>query len=309
MSFYKSIGSISFRNFIRITPVLLLILNALSVTSQGYTKDVRSYQSDDKVIIQYRLKVTNKKGYVDYNHRMKSRRFDISLFHSYDQGNQYHSSGNVKGKVGKNIHAGQGKRIIWRPDSEFGYIGNIQFKVEANPRIPKVCWGLSYSRGIYNFGTLRSPEINRIHLKIYKIGKGNGSTFFPLGISTGNTRVIQDSYIPDSSYILIEIKKTLSKALTVGIGGQTRNRAFSIYVAAGVMIQDEDIEKFKEESDNILVDAGKEFTSDLKFILDGGISIKLFDTKPFTVLLPVNVFWEPIDQDYISINTGLEVQF
>jgi hypothetical protein len=54
---------------------------------------------------------------------------------------------------------------------------------------------------------------------------------------------------------------------------------------------------------------GSEDLSRVRFAADAGISIKLFDTKPLTVLLPINVFIEPFDLDILSVNSGIEIQF
>ena len=129
-----------------------MILLSTNSYAQDYVSNIKIVQANDSIHINYDLNTDHKNGYLDKYQRTKTRRFDVQLLYSTDK-NNYKFCNNTTGDVGKKIKQGKSKSISWSPLSEkYGYIGEMSFKIISEPIIPKISWGISFTKSIVDLG-------------------------------------------------------------------------------------------------------------------------------------------------------------
>jgi len=285
--------------------VFILLIN--QIHSQEYVKNIRIAQTGDKIQILYDLKVENKKNYIDPKNRVKSRRFHVTLRYSSDNGKTYQPITKTSGDIGKAVFQGKDRKIVCEPmESKYGMIGKYKFIIDANPKIPKISFGLTYCHNILNGGDLDSARINEFRFNIYKpIGHTSSSLMITLGFITANGTYNRKS---EYSYTKYSHWKSNNIAITLGGGIQLFKRWISVFIGGGPMFEKLHISE-QTFNDDGSIEFEKYTVNNVWGVLQTGIQIKIIDTRLLTILLPVNLFISPADGDFISLSSGLSLQF
>lgn len=290
--------------------VFIILIN--QTYSQEYVKNIRINQTGDSLQILYDLKVEDKKNYIDPKHRVKSRKFHVNLFYSSDDGRTYRQINNASGDIEKSVFQGKDKRIVFEPEnSKYGMIGKYTFKIDANPKIPKISFGLTYCHNLFTLGGHSdSARVNEFRLNVYKPLGHSISLLLSLGLISANStynRIWGDNVLSgvtlDKEHY--EVKGT---AVTLGVGIQLFNRWISFFGGGGLMFRNKSSSSYTVYDDgNVVYDHG--MNNSVKVILQVGIQVKIIDTRLCTILLPITLFLEPSDGDFLTLNSGLSLQF
>jgi len=289
--------------------ILIICCIAQNSFSQDYVKNIRVNQINNEIQIFYDLGLDNKKGYFDSKHRVKSRKFKVIVNYSTDNGKSYKLLENATGDIGKKTPTGKNKKIIWRPSwSKYGFMGKIIVNIDVQPKIPKLSWGLTFCQSFLHFNKVVKTPNKKIQLNLYASIFKNTSLTFPISYNFGSYETTVPYRYNPNQHDSCDIEIYKYYAFTFGVGFQTNKRIFSFYVAVGPSV--ENIIRKKQSSSVI---GSFEQLDDWSYVFwayEIGLSIKVFDIKPFTFLIPINAF---IDHSGISgntfISTGLAFQF
>lgn len=219
---------------------------------------------------------------IHYDLESQNRLYKVELYFSKDNGATFHKATSVSGDVGEKVLSGRNKKIKWHPN--YGLIGNIKFKIEATP-ISKSSVGISYvfkSFPIEYEGETKNIPHYSFHLNTFFSLKNGGNFLLPLGLIYTNQERDQHSF-----------------AVTLGYGYQTSKRFFSIYFDAGIEFGKGEVYRSGQ------YDGVESFES---LLIDSGISFRLIDTKPITLLMPLEFYFSG-GFGYSSLSTGIAVQF
>jgi len=293
--------------------LMRILITTIAITcisySEEYVSNITASINNDSIQINYKLQMINK-GYADNKKLSKSRFYTILLYYSIDNGVSFYHALGAYGNIGNKIGEGN-KVIIWKPlNNSYGLIGNVIFKIYAEPEIPRMSFGISLKK---NIDTINDSNINGfgIGLNIYGLTK-NGNLLFPIAIYSLTDK---DTKYYETDKWHTHVKKPSEYiedrdiCITIGFGWQTLNRKISYYLSSGIMMSKTIRQYYDYNSDgtsNITYDTST--GSSLLQPLEAGINIKLFDNKKTTVLLPIT-FLTDINDLNIYLISGIGIQF
>ena len=291
-----------------------MILLSTNSYAQDYVSNIRIVQANDSIHINYDLNTDHKNGYLDKYQRTKTRRFDVQLLYSTDK-NNYKFCNNTTGDVGKKIKQGKSKSISWSPLSEkYGYIGEMSFKIISEPIIPKISWGISFTKSIVDLGgdwdqsranslslflhhPFKNPKLSGIF--IINI-TGSKSSFSREGTTSYNLGGV---YSFNSDFVTVnnsQEKGAKYTSIIIGYGIQFNKRVFSIYYGMGPAFGSQcrsyrsygDVQN--KDGNWVHVDEISNVeNSNATFTLLVGFGVKIMDTMPVSIILPIEYQFLP----------------
>ena len=272
----------------------------------GVEVDNKIVQIEDQFLLPKDILV---KGYYDQKKRIKSKRANPILYFKSNSSDQFIIANNVKGSEKVQISSLKKEKLFWMPNSNYGYIGQVDFKIKLTPIVPKFSWGFAAYASLPLDLIGVNPESiynHKFSLNLFQRLKHNGSLIYKLNyyrtLST-DYYIIEDYYV----YDLYSNSETFGQGFSIGLGIQSNKRTFSLFATIGIhSLHKTDYEerKYPDRSDNDII------TDDfIEPIYSIGVNIKLFDTRFVTCLLPISfdgIYTTDIDK---LINFGLELQF